>query len=303
MAANENNLRPEQRRDADAPTTEQKPGRPATAGEARLMGWGLIILALILAYLFLVFWPSGMNPKSSGGSNETIYLVHLFGKTYYSFPATLDVRILLMVMMAGALGSFIHAATSFGDFVGNEKLTVNWMWWYVMRPFVGMALAAIFYLVIRSGFLSAGSDTVNVNPYSVAAIAGLVGMFSKQATDKLGEVFDTLFKTTAGTGDAKRKDALNNPVPVLNDIEPKTVEPMTKNVVVTVKGSGFVKGSVVHVGGVARETEFKDAFQLTAKLVPEDVAAEGEVNLTVFNPGPGGGESTPIKFKIAAGGV
>ena len=34
-----------------------------------------------------------------------------------------------------------------------------------------------------------------MNLYGLTAISGLVGMFSKQATTKLSEVFTTLFKT------------------------------------------------------------------------------------------------------------
>jgi hypothetical protein len=38
-------------------------------------------------------------------------------------------------------------------------------------------------------------------------------MFSKQATDKLSEVFGTLFQTKTGAGDEKRKDSLENGKP------------------------------------------------------------------------------------------
>jgi hypothetical protein len=277
------------------PTTQQIPGKPASTWQIRLLGWGLIALALLLAYLFLILWPSGLHSDATGESVQTIYL---FGRRA-TFHVTLDVQIILMVMAAGGLGSFIHAATSFGDFVGNEKLTTNWIWWYLLRPSIGMILAAIFYLVIRGGFLSAGTEAGKINPFGIAALAGLVGMFSKQATDKLSEVFDTLFKTAAGAGDSKRKDDLNNPVPVVTDIDPTSIEPKTENVVVKVKGSGFVKGSVMRIKGVSRETEFIDPSQLTAKLLPDDVANEGELEVTVFSPGPGGGTSTPIKLKIA----
>ncbi|MDQ3907527.1 MAG: hypothetical protein M3268_04200, partial [Acidobacteriota bacterium] len=262
--------------------------------EIRVTGWGLIVLALLLAYLFLAAWPSGLSPDMKGDHLQTIYL---FGARV-SFVVTLDVQLLLVVMLAGALGSFIHAATSFGDFVGNEKLTANWIWWYALRPAIGMALAAVFYLVIRGGFLSTGTSAGQINPYGIAALAGLVGMFSKQVTDKLSEVFDTLFKTAPGEGDAKRKDELNSPLPVVTDIDPTSVEPKTENVVVGVKGSGFVNGSVVRIGGVNRETDYVDQSRLKAKLLPEDVADDGEIELTVFSPGPGGGTSSPIKLRV-----
>jgi len=284
---------------APTPTTQSEPGKPARPIQIRLMGWGLVALALLLAYLFLVFWPSGLLPNASGGEIQMFHLFGIFvGKD--TPPVTLDVRLILMVMAAGGLGSFVHTATSFGDFVGNEKLTTNWIWWYMLRPFIGMALAAIFYLVIRGGFMTAGADTGNhINPFGIAAMAGLVGMFSKQATDKLDEVFTTLFRTAAGAGDAKRKDDLLNPVPGITDIKPQSVEPKTRNLNVAVIGTGFVQGAVARVKGGNRETTFVDATQLTAKLLPEDVDAEGEIEVTVFNPAPGGGVSNPIKLKIA----
>jgi hypothetical protein len=45
--------------------------------------------------------------------------------------------------------------------------------------------------------------------YGIAAISGLVGLFSKQATDKLREVFDTAFRVNKG-GDSERADNLDS---------------------------------------------------------------------------------------------
>jgi hypothetical protein len=275
--------------------TQQDPGAPATRLQVRLLGLGLIVLAVLMAYLFLALWPSGFDPTATG---STVTIIPIFGQTV-ALSVTLDVRLVLMVMMAGGLGSFIHAATSFSDYVGNERLTSNWIWWYILRPFTGMILAVIFYLVIRGGFLSAGTEAGKINPFGIAALAGLVGMFSKQATDKLNEVFNTLFRTAPGEGDSKRKDNLTNPVPSVIDIEPKSVEPKTQNLDVGVKGTGFIDGAVVRVNGVNRETKFIDPTKLSATLLQEDVEHEGELEITIFNPGPGGGVSTPIKLKIA----
>lgn len=279
----------------DAPT-QQVPGTPAARSQIIALGLGLLVLAFLLVYLFFLMWPVGIDPDTKGNVLRPIYL---FGATKPTFEIPLDRQLFLMVMAAGGLGSFIHIATSFGDYVGNEKLTTNWSWWYILRPFIGMTLAVVFYLVIRGGFLSTGTDSGTINPFGIAALSALVGMFSKQATDKLAEVFDTLFKTSSDSGDAKRKDNLLNPEPVITEIEPQSVEPKTENVVVTVKGTGFVQGAVIRVNDVNRETEFNDATQLTAKLLPEDVAEEGELKVTVFNPGPGGGASVPLILKIA----
>lgn len=269
----------------------------ASAGQIRWLGCGLIVLALLLAYLLVLFWPSDLSAQSKG--NEMSDLCP-FGAARCIARISVDAQLFLVVMIAGGLGSFVHTATSFGDFVGNEKLTVNWMWWYILKPFIGMALAVIFYMVMRGGLLSSGSNAGSINLFGIAALAGLTGMFSKQATDKLSEVFDALFRTRAGGGDAKRKDDLNNPVPILLDLDPTSIEPATRNVIVTVKGTGFVSGSVVRLNGANRETEFRDSTRLLAKLLPDDVAAEGQLEVFVVSPPPGGGASTPLKIKVAA---
>ena len=226
------------------------------------MGTGLILLGLSLAYLFLKFWPAGL--KADEGNEPEI--ISLWG-SYLKVNISLDVRLLVLVMTAGGLGSFIHTATSFGDYVGNKTMARSWFLWYILRPFIGMTLSLVFYLVVRGGFLSAGTNAGSINPFGIAALAGLVGMFSKQATDKLNEVFNTLFRTAPGEGDEKRKDNLTNPIPSITDVEPKKIEAFTKNLIVTVKGTGFVKGAAMRINGTNRETDFIDETKLTAKLI------------------------------------
>ena len=174
----------------------------------RWMNWiGIyyLIMAVILSLLVFVLWPISTGSDPQGWSPA----VSLFGVELFS-PLDAEIRLLLIVVVVGALGSYVHAVTSFVSFVGNRKLVASWLWWYLLRPFIGMTLALIFYFVIRGGLLSSGSDSTDVNVFGVAAIAGLAGMFSKQATDKLREVFDNLFRTETGKGDDTRADKLEH---------------------------------------------------------------------------------------------
>jgi hypothetical protein len=66
----------------------------------------------------------------------------------------------------------------------------------------------------------------------------------------------------------------------------------------TVNGSDFVNGSVVQWNGVGRTTSFVSANQLTATIPASDIAAIVPVNVTVFNPAPGGGLSNSLPFTI-----
>ena len=100
--------------------------------------------------------------------------------------------ILLVVIIMGALGGFIHAATSFASYAGNRTLRVSWLWWFWLRIPLGATLALGFYFVLRAGFVGVQESSVDINSYGAAAFAFLTGAFSKQAIDKLEELFNTL---------------------------------------------------------------------------------------------------------------
>jgi len=168
------------------------------------IGLYIVVLNLLLLYLLLKIWP-GTVPIASSAQ------VQLGWGRWTEITLWLETRYLLIVLVSAALGSYVHLATSFADFLGNRKLVASWAWWYLLRPFIGMALAVVLYFVIRGGLVSGPSSTSGaeiLSPYGVAALAGMCGLFSKQATDKLREIFENLFRTEKPT---KRADPLREP--------------------------------------------------------------------------------------------
>jgi hypothetical protein len=163
--------------------------QPTIMPKRRVFGFGvyLIVLNLALLYVLVKIWPGTLPPKADDQ-------VALLGGSRLTLPMPPEIRYLLIVIVAGALGSYIHLATSFADYVGNRRLVGSWGWWYILRPFIGMALAVVFYFVIRGGLVTVNGGAENLSPYGIAALAGMVGMFSRQAADKLKEVFENLFR-------------------------------------------------------------------------------------------------------------
>ena len=162
-----------------------------------VFGSYLVVLNLILIYLLAKVWPGKLPVQDYSNVSflwDEIWVVKLWVETRY----------LLIAAFAGALGSYIHLATSFADFVGNRRFMKSWAWWYVLRPFIGMALALTVYFAVRGGLIAGDAGAQNLSPYGVAAICGLAGMFSKQAGDKLRQVFENLFQIT----DTQRRDPL-----------------------------------------------------------------------------------------------
>ena len=76
-------------------------------------------------------------------------------------------------------------------------------------------MAPIVYMLLRVGIINPsgvsgdGSSVANLNLMAIYAFALMTGMFSRAATDKLGEVFSTVFETSS----APSKDALGSKKP------------------------------------------------------------------------------------------
>ena len=161
----------------------------------RCFGVALFVSALSVIGAVVAMWPTR-------GTDQSVMVLC----ATRSMPR--EVNLLVLVLLFGALGSFVHVVKSFASFAGNRSLVASWLWWYLLQPVAGMALALLFYVIIRGGLLAPGSFAGSVNPYGIAGLSGLVGMFSKQATDKLSELFGTMFQTAA---DAQRTDKLSPP--------------------------------------------------------------------------------------------
>lgn len=108
--------------------------------------------------------------------------------------------VIQMIVLFGTLGGFIHYIGSLAKYVGNRRLVRSWILYYFLTPLQGAALAPLVYLLLRVGVLSTGttnglSSTEHLNLLGLYAFAGLTGLFAKLATEKLGELFASIFKT------------------------------------------------------------------------------------------------------------
>ena len=101
-------------------------------------------------------------------------------------------RLIELSLACGTIGSTIHALTSLARFLGQGKLYKSWFIWYIVRPVIGCMFGLLFYFVLRAGIATGSTE---VNPFGVAAVSSFAGMFSKQATEKLREVFDTFLSS------------------------------------------------------------------------------------------------------------
>lgn len=243
-----------------------------------------MLLPLVLIYLLFKVFPPIPWPQAPENSTELPRVAMTFFGGWVRLESTWEERLLLLVIVSGALGSYIHAATSFADYVGNKKFRMSWRWWYWLRPFIGIALALVLYFVARGGFLllvSGGQPSADdINPFGIGALAGLVGMFSKQATDKLDEVFSTLFKAAPGRGDDKRGDSLSG-APTPQTLAPDS-GPSAGGQSVVITGTGFAEGAKVFFGEQASTSVTVTSATSINAVTPAH--ATGGVDVSVENP-------------------
>jgi uncharacterized repeat protein (TIGR01451 family) len=92
----------------------------------------------------------------------------------------------------------------------------------------------------------------------------------------------------------------SNAVPFVDIVSPVSITPGSVGVTLTVRGAGFVSGSIVHWNAGALTTTFVNGKELTATVPNSLVAAVGLGSVTVVSPAPGGGTSDITYIPIAA---
>ncbi len=109
------------------------------------------------------------------------------------------VQLIKVALYAGMLGGFLHASASLSVYMAHRSFSGSWLIWYLLRPWQGAVVGWAMYVITRAGLIS-GSDG-DINPFGVAALGLLGGWFSKDAMEKMKEVFQTLF-APRGTSDS-----------------------------------------------------------------------------------------------------
>jgi hypothetical protein len=194
---------------------------PKEPGEERYLNyfgmvfWGFLVVAFGIALFSAIvnLWPvvDVTPPTGAGGAaaavaaNQTKSVTFLWG--LFSLELSKSTGLIVLAILAGALGGWTTAIRLFAFWAGERKLKSTWAWWFGNRVLGGAALALIVYLVIRAGLFGTENATGDVNAYGTAAFAALVGLFSRQAIRKLQEVFDTLFQKSEEGGDEEAGEA------------------------------------------------------------------------------------------------
>ena len=151
--------------------------------------WLVVISLLLIAGLFEVLSP-----------NPTITWLSTGSGSGGSGTASAEMRNLFVTIFAAGVGSMITTILGYLKHASERRdFMLSFVPWYFARPLIGILLGVVFYFVLKGGLLvTVGTATAsNINVYGLGALAALVGLFSKNAVEKLRDVFGTLFTTEA----------------------------------------------------------------------------------------------------------
>ncbi|MVT42379.1 hypothetical protein GO495_17435 [Chitinophaga oryziterrae] len=187
----------------------------------------------------------------------------------------LNIILLLLVAIAGFLGALTHIASSFTNFVGSKNFERSWILWYFIKPFIGAAIAVIFYFVFRAGFLNGNENAGSVNIYGLIALSALAGLFTDKATLKLDEVFTVLFKPKDDRPD-KMQDL------IIQEVIPDVLQAQGIN---HIKLSGKLltkKKIIIKIGDIpVSNIDITDNLIKFDYTVPENLRTQPKIKLSV----------------------
>ena len=94
--------------------------------------------------------------------------------------------------------------------------------------------------------------------------------------------------------------SVDNPGPTLSSLSTTNVSGGGAAFTLTVLGSNFVPSSVVRWAGSDRTTTYIGSSELQAAIPASDLAAGGDVQVTVFNPAPAGGLTSALTLHVSS---
>jgi hypothetical protein len=140
----------------------------------------------------IIFNNSGITKNTTITTAEPI-IDEVFQTNLESLFDSREGKLVLIATLFGVMGASVQGISSLVVWNSRGKLEEGWGLWYLARPLVGAALAVITYLIIRVGLIPSPSGALVINDFGVAAIGALVGLMADEMSQKLRDIFDSLF--------------------------------------------------------------------------------------------------------------
>jgi hypothetical protein len=121
---------------------------------------------------------------------------------------------------------------------------------------------------------------MQTNTLQVAALAGLTGLFSSQASLKLKDLVDAIFTTRSDPRSAK---LTQKSAPTITTVLPPTFDHANPPTELTINGTDFVSGCTVKINGSSKPATYVTSTKLTVGLAGSSFSM-GKLKVVVINP-------------------
>jgi hypothetical protein len=173
-----------------------------------------------------------------------------------------------------------------------------------IQPTSATAGAAVFTLTINgSKFVQSSTVDWNGIALNTTYVSSTQLTAAVPASDIVTAGYDTVTVVNPSPGGGPSNPGqtftVNNPIPKSTSMSPTVTPASGPKFTLTVNGSNFVSKSVVQWNTSNLVTSYVSGSQLTATVPASDIASEGSAAVTIVNPSPGGGTTSPaLTFTI-----
>ncbi len=153
----------------------------------------------------------GVLAAAAGAAATTHRVALLWGIYVAHFNKSSGLIVLALLM--GAIGGYTHALASLLTQIDTHRFYARNGWFYALRPLNGAVLGLLLYFAFRAGFANSSADAstaASVDPYGIAVVTGLAGLFASQALARLQGIFG--LATGAGPTKADSADSSQDKV-------------------------------------------------------------------------------------------
>jgi len=158
----------------------------------------LLVLSVAVVVALVQLWPLSSSSTSVHGTHYVVMWIHV----------NLELESNYFLIVVWRRTWWCHPFTALDCVLrGRKKVAM------VLDPLLRMpthrrkSYGDDLYLVLRGGLISSQASSQALSPYGMAAIAGLVGLFSDQAASMLKKIFSNLF--TSANSDTPDSAPLN----------------------------------------------------------------------------------------------
>ena len=134
---------------------------------------------------------SSIGLQTEGNQTTVLRIQTVANQTSLDAIARQETNVLNVALLFGILGGSIHGLASHVTWIATNKWDRRWVFWYLARPIIAAALAILVYVVLRAGLVTTVQPAISI--YGIAAVSAMVGLFSSEATQKLRDMFDSIF--------------------------------------------------------------------------------------------------------------